>query len=72
MVFEKIRRARIEAWRLYEPGTVPMLVVLVMFWLYAVVTGLWLASAIGGGLTAWTLRLIYRNDHRWRATDEPE
>ena len=72
MVLEKIRRARIEARRLYEPGTAPMVATMLMFTLYAVVTGEWFWSVFGGIGTAWVLRQIFRNDHRWRATDEPE
>ena len=72
MIFEKIRRARIEARRLYEPGTVPLIVVLALFTVYALVTGVWFWSIFGGVGTGWVLWQIFQNDHRWRATDEPE
>ena len=72
MVFKKIRRARIEARRLYEPGIMPMLAVFVGVTIVAVYHREWVVVPMGIALSALVIRMLYLNDHRWRATDEPE
>lgn len=72
MVFEKIRRARIEARRLYDPVNWLIFGIAFLFGAWAAVTGEWIASIVLGYFTIVTLRATVRNDHRWRAVDEPE
>ena len=72
MVFEKIRRARIEAWRLYDPVNWLIFGITFLFGVWAAVSGEWVASIVLGWLTIVLIRVTVRNDYRWRVTDEPE
>ena len=72
MVFEKIRRAHIEARRLYNPGVFPMLALFVGLAVASLFLREWAAAATCLVFAAVTGRLLYKADHRWRATDESE
>lgn len=72
MVFEKIRRARIEVRRLYDPVNWFIVGIVLLFSVFAVVSGEWFGAIVLGFMTIWAIQATVRNDHRWRATDEPE
>jgi tetrahydromethanopterin S-methyltransferase subunit E len=72
MVFEKVRRARIEVRRLYDPVNWLIFGIAFLFGVWAAVSGEWGASIVLGWFTIVVLRATVRNNHRWRAVNEPE